>query len=207
MITPAVYVGSDAPTPYIVNEQGIELPDGYTFNNNGHINIKLKDGSTYNVHFEDKCIVRDDAECAGKRNEQAQYIGKSFIPWTVFTRDEVCVVWVQLSDFNQHFGEGNQKPVGSGCGGDELPEENEYIDENEEAPQIEDHDDEKKPIDFEPPELGQPLTEEVIEDNTEKIDYDVLLAPDTGSSSGVPIFAIFSLPLAVSLLIAIRKLL
>lgn len=101
--------GSDSPTPYTVDRTGIALPAGRTFQDNGHVNIRWTTG-TGAVHFEGKCITRTDAECAGKRHDDAQYIGAAFIPWSAFG-DPDCVTWVQISDFNEHYGEGGQPPV------------------------------------------------------------------------------------------------
>ena len=115
--------GSDSPTPYTVDTEGITLPEGSVFLDNGHINVRTSDDRTVNVHFESKCIDRNDAECSGDRHKFAQYIGKSFIPWSVlgiYLRSE-CVAWVQLSAFNEHFGEGGQAPIGYPCSTD--PEE------------------------------------------------------------------------------------
>lgn len=109
---PAYAGGSDSPTPYTVDQTGITLPEGQTFQDNGHVNIRTTDGTTVNLHFEGKCIERTDAECAGERHAAAQFIGKSFIPWEAFglTVDD-CVAWGQLSQYNEHFGEGGQPPV------------------------------------------------------------------------------------------------
>lgn len=103
--------GSDAALPYTVGADGITLPSGFVFADGGHVNVTTDEGAA-NVHFESKCITRTDAECAGKRHEDAQFIGKSFIPWSAFGLPEFfCVTWVQLSQFSEHFGEGGQEPV------------------------------------------------------------------------------------------------
>lgn len=114
--SPALAAGSDGPTPYTVTEEGIYLPAGQVFQDNGHVNIKTSLGPA-NVHFEAKCITRTDAECAGDRHAQAQFIGKSSIPWTAFGlgKKPFCVTWVQLSQYNEHYGEGGQGGVGTGC--------------------------------------------------------------------------------------------
>lgn len=101
--------GSDSPTPYTVTAAGITLPTGRTFQDNGHVNVRWSTG-TGSVHFEGKCVTRTDAECAGKRHDDAQFIGTAFIPWSAFGQPD-CVTWVQISDFNEHFGEGGQPPV------------------------------------------------------------------------------------------------
>ena len=103
--------GSDSPTPYTVDQTGITLPAGDTFRDNGHVNIRTNLGNP-GLHFEGKCINRTDAECAGARHAAAQFIGKSFIPWSAFgLNGEFCVSWVQISQYNEHFGEGGQAPV------------------------------------------------------------------------------------------------
>lgn len=122
MVSPAnasVIGGSDSPTPYTVDSNGITLPSGYTFPDNGHVNIRSDKGN-FNLHFESKCITRTDAECAGSRHAAAQFIGKSFIPWSAFwLNGTFCVSWVQISQFNEHFGEGGQSAV---CVGVPNPE-------------------------------------------------------------------------------------
>lgn len=118
----AVAAGSDAATPYTVDAEGIYLPPGAKFQNNGHVNIRYPAegvGIQTGLHFEAKCIERTDAECAGPRHAAAQYIGKSFIPWTAFSPLAICVSWVQIDFYSEHYGEGGQPPVGPGC---ETPE-------------------------------------------------------------------------------------
>ncbi|WP_084125456.1 hypothetical protein [Demequina sp. NBRC 110054] len=122
---PALAGGSDSPTPYTVSAAGITLPSGETFSDNGHINIKTTEGD-FGIHFESKCIEKDDAECAGLKHEIAQYIGKSYIPWSVFgLSSTACVSWVQLSQYNEHYGEGGQSPVCLTVQGGSTPEESE----------------------------------------------------------------------------------
>lgn len=103
--------GSDSATPYTVDATGITLPSGSVFVDNQEINIHSTPSGT-NVHFEAKCISRTDAECAGDPHALAQYIGKSFIPWSAFhLTGSFCVSWVQVGGYNQHYGEGGQSPV------------------------------------------------------------------------------------------------
>lgn len=109
--THANAAGSDGSTPYSVTTDGITLPSGSTFQDNGHVNLRTTVGN-FNMHFEGKCITRTDAECSGARHDAAQFIGKSFIPWSAFgLTGQFCVSWVQISQFNEHFGEGGQTPV------------------------------------------------------------------------------------------------
>ena len=51
LAAPAGATGSDAPTPYTVGADGIHLPAGSTFSDNGHVNIKTTTGD-YGIHFE-----------------------------------------------------------------------------------------------------------------------------------------------------------
>lgn len=105
---------SAASLPYTVDGTGITLLGGATFPDNGHVNITA-DAPHSNLHFEAKCITRTDAECAGARHAAAQFIGKSFIPWSAFgLSGTFCVSWVQVSMFNEHFGEGGEAPVCTG---------------------------------------------------------------------------------------------
>lgn len=109
--------GSDSPTPYAVTTEGVQLPDGDAFRDSGHVNTRFygPEGGVLQsagVHFEAKCIDRTDAECAGARHEHAQYIGRSFIPWSAFGITEGSEIrWVQVSHHSAHFGEGGQKPI------------------------------------------------------------------------------------------------
>ena len=102
---PAFAGGSDAATPYTVSEAGITLPAGQVFQDNGHVNIRTTTGS-YGIHFESL-----------NNQPSGKWIGQSFLPWSAFGLDPaaVCVVWVQIAEFNEHFGEGGQAPVGAGC--------------------------------------------------------------------------------------------
>lgn len=90
--------------PYTLTRDGIQLAQ--PFEPNGHLNVRTDTGVTFNIHAEAKCITRTDAECAGKRHDVAQYIGATFIPWTVIgVPDDACVAWVQRSGANYHYGE------------------------------------------------------------------------------------------------------
>ncbi len=108
--------GSDSPTPYTLTNEGIQLPAGVTFQDNGHVNVETTKG-TVNVHFEGKCGTDKPDGCSADRIASAKYIGKGFIPWTVFNIniEETCVTWVQISNFNEHYGEGDQSGFGGGC--------------------------------------------------------------------------------------------
>jgi hypothetical protein len=108
----AVAGGSDAPVPYDVSPDGLTLPAGNTFEDHEHVNIKYTvDGveKSAGVHFE-------------SLNDQpsGQFIGQSFLPWSyLIDDDDYCITWVQVSDFDEHFGEGGQEPV---CTTDPEPE-------------------------------------------------------------------------------------
>ena len=97
---------SDAETPYTVGMHGITLPAGDTFPAHGHVNLRMVDGSTGGIHFD-----------PNNGHPGGQWIGKSYIPWEAFgfKSTKVCVEWVQLSHYNEHFGEGGQAPIGKAC--------------------------------------------------------------------------------------------
>lgn len=150
--------GSDSPTPYTVDGRGITLPVGEVFENNGHVNIKTATGSL-SLHFEEKCVTRTDAECAGERHKAAQFIGKSYIPWSAFgLKGEFCVCWVQLSAYNEHFGEGGQEPI---CSPTHIPEEPPVTPEEPETPVTPPVDEPKEPTTPDIPE--EPSTPETPE--------------------------------------------
>lgn len=114
--------GSDSPTPYEVTVEGVTLPDGETFPAHGHVNVRI-DGVGYGIHFD-----------PNNGHPGGQWIGASFIPWSAFGVDTGCAEWVQLSQYNEHFGEGGQDPI---CFGDETPEpEPEPEEPGEEIPLI-----------------------------------------------------------------------
>ena len=100
--------GSDSPTPYTVTVDGIQLPDGVSFRDNGHVNIKTNLGNA-GIHFESRNWPAD--------HPKTFYIGKNFLPWDAFGFDKtkLCVSWVQIDFYAEHFGEGGQAPVGMGC--------------------------------------------------------------------------------------------
>lgn len=102
--------GSDDPTPYTVDGSGVTLPAGEVFGDGWHVNIKTTEGG-YGVYFEGKCVERVDAECEGARHELAQFIGQGFIPWSAFGVGCATVEWVQVSAYNEHWGEGGQSGV------------------------------------------------------------------------------------------------
>lgn len=99
---PALAGGSDSPTPYTVGVEGISFPA--PLEAHGHVNIRTQLGG-FGVHFD-----------PNNGHPGGQWIGKSFTPWSAFTDQPLCVEWVQVSGFNEHYGEGGQSPVGPGCG-------------------------------------------------------------------------------------------
>lgn len=97
--------------PYRVSAEGILLVNGTNFPDGGHVNIHTTAPHT-DLHFEAKCIERTDAECAGALHDAAQYIGKNFIPWSAFGLGAGdCITWVQVADYNYHFGAQEEEPV------------------------------------------------------------------------------------------------
>ncbi len=105
--------GSDSPTPYTVTAQTLTLPAGTTFEANGHINYRVTqlDGTgekSFNVH---------ESVPHNGQWPQARYVGTSVYTWTDHPSfaasfpDGYCITWVQVSLYNEHFGEGGQAPV------------------------------------------------------------------------------------------------
>jgi len=111
--TAAVAGGSDSPTPYTVTAAGLTLPVGAVFDEYGDINytVTALDGSarhTFGVHNE---VPHNGKWPAGR------YVGRSTYAWTdhpdfaSYFPGGYCVVWVQVSGYDEHFGEGGQPPV------------------------------------------------------------------------------------------------
>ncbi len=108
LLTPAAAAqapgGSDAPVPYTVTAEGVTLPDGAAFPDGGHVNVRYTvDGveRAAGIHFE---TLNDQPSGA--------YVGESFLPWSALTDStSFCVTWVQVSLYDEHFGEGAQEPV------------------------------------------------------------------------------------------------
>ena len=94
--------GSDSPTPYTVTVTGVQLPDGDSFRAHGHINWRTTLGSG-GMHFD-----------PNNGHPGGAFIGQSFFPITLAPGE--CITWVQISHYNEHFGEGGQAPV---CAPDE----------------------------------------------------------------------------------------
>lgn len=101
---PALAGGSDSPTPYTVGLDGITLPKPLEAHD--HINVRANQGPS-NIHLDP-----NNNQPGGK------WIGKTYVPWGAFGYDTetLCVTWVQIAGYNQHFGEGGQQSVGKGCG-------------------------------------------------------------------------------------------
>lgn len=90
-------------TDYTVNEDGVYLPEGLTFVDGGHVNVHTSTGS-YGIHFE-----------ALNNQPSGQWIGQNFLPWSAFGIDtnEDCVTWVQVAEFNYHYGENGETGIGA----------------------------------------------------------------------------------------------
>lgn len=89
--------GSDSPTPYTVTVDGVQLPDGDTFQAHGHINWRTT-LTTGGMHFD-----------PNNNQPGGVYIGESFFP--INLQPGECITWVQISNYNEHFGEGGQDPI------------------------------------------------------------------------------------------------
>ena len=102
--TPAFAGGSDGPTPYRVAPDGLYLPAGESFPDGGHVNIRYTVGDqerSAGVHFE---TLNDQPS--------GQFVGSAYLPWSYLIDDtDYCITWVQVGQYNEHFGEGGQEPV------------------------------------------------------------------------------------------------
>lgn len=188
--------GSDAATPYTVDPSGITLPAGQTFPDNGHVNIRTSTGNV-NLHFESKCITRTDAECAGARHDAAQFIGKSFIPWSAFgLTDCDTVSWVQIAQFNEHYGEGGQPVVTVGtCTPPTSPPT--------EEPPTEEPPVEEPPV--EEPPAEEPPAEEPPSETPTPIPSEPESLADTGVETWTGVGAALALLAAGGLILARRR--
>lgn len=105
--------GSDAPTPYTVTAEGLTLPEGVTFPAHGHVNWRTT-WAQHGVHFD-----------PNNNQPGGAYIGESFLAWNLEPGE--CIVWVQVSMYNEHFGEGGQAPVCAPAEEQPEPEQPPYV--------------------------------------------------------------------------------
>ncbi len=97
--TAALAAGSDAPTPYTVTVEGLQLPAGETFPAHGHVNWRTT-WASHGIHFD-----------PNNNQPGGAYIGENFLAWPHPLEPGECITWVQVSTYNEHFGEGGQQPV------------------------------------------------------------------------------------------------
>lgn len=102
--SPALAGGSDDPTPYDVLPGGLQLPEGDTFPDHGHVNVRYTVDAVEHgagIHFESL-----------NGRPSGRFIGESFLPWSALVPEgDYCITWVQVGHYNEHFGEGGQEPV------------------------------------------------------------------------------------------------
>lgn len=151
----AFAAGSDAPTPYNVSGDGVTLPDGQTFRDGGHVNVRTTANLAYGLHFEDRNWPTDHPKRA--------YIGESFIPWSAFgiPEGQACISWVQIAEFNEHYGEGGQPAVGPDCAGGPVDPEDPKSEPEEPAEPTEEPTEEPTPEPTEEPS-PEPTEEPVV---------------------------------------------
>ncbi|MCR6706582.1 MAG: hypothetical protein NVV66_18465 [Cellulomonas sp.] len=89
---------SDAPTPYSVTAAGLTFPAPLPAH--GHVNVRTADGVTHGLHLD-----------PNPGHPGRPWIGATFVPWAAFGISDGCVVWVQVSQYDEHYGEGGQPPV------------------------------------------------------------------------------------------------
>jgi len=102
---PASAAGSDGPIPYTVTASGLTLAAGDTFPDGGHVNIRYTDSrgaaQSASVHFESQ-----------NNQPSGAFIDTSYLPWSyLISSPSYCITWVQVSLYEEHFGEGGQAPV------------------------------------------------------------------------------------------------
>jgi len=104
---PAAAGGSDDEPPYQVTADGLTLPPGDAFRDGGHVNIRYTtpgaEQQGAGIHFETL-----------NGQPSAAYVGKQFLPWSALLGEVpagLCITWVQVAGYNEHFGEGGQEPV------------------------------------------------------------------------------------------------
>ncbi|MFE5341925.1 LPXTG cell wall anchor domain-containing protein [Isoptericola sp. NPDC056578] len=104
---PAAAGGSDDEPPYQVTADGLTLPAGDAFRDGGHVNIRYTTPGAgqqgAGIHFETL-----------NQRPSGAYVGKQFLPWSAVLGEvpaELCITWVQVEGYNEHFGEGGQEPV------------------------------------------------------------------------------------------------
>lgn len=94
--------GSDDPTPYTVTADGLSLPAGRTFVEHDHVNVRyVVDGQTLAAQLHVQAATA-----------QGAFAGRTGLAWTELgLPDRYCVTWVEVSGYNEHFGEGGQRPA------------------------------------------------------------------------------------------------
>jgi len=104
---PAAAGGSDDAPPYQVTADGLTLPAGGAFRDGGHVNIRYTTPGagqqSAGIHFETL-----------NQRPSGAYVGKQYLPWSALVGAvpaELCITWVQVEGYNEHFGEGGQEPV------------------------------------------------------------------------------------------------
>ncbi|GAA3798959.1 hypothetical protein [Cellulomonas soli] len=101
--TSATAGGSDDPTPYTVTSSELELPAGDTFGEHDHVNVAYTTAfgtGSANLHT------------GIPGSPGADVIGQGEVSWSrIGVPTGACITWVQVSGFNEHFGEGGQSPV------------------------------------------------------------------------------------------------
>jgi hypothetical protein len=100
--TSATAGGSDADPPYDVTRTALVLPAGDELGAYDHVNVTFdvadRVGSA-NLHIE-------------PGTSTSRFIGRSSVTWVeVGVPQGACITWVQVSGYDEHYGEGDQAPV------------------------------------------------------------------------------------------------
>ncbi|TKA53806.1 hypothetical protein B0A53_03216 [Rhodotorula sp. CCFEE 5036] len=113
--------GSDGCTPYTVSYAGVTLPAGQTFPAGGHVNYQAipksqySPGQTYTKPGAGWTPSGFSGNFDPNNNQPGGvYIGRNFFDFGAAAQafpGGYCIIWVQVADYNQHFGEGGQAPI------------------------------------------------------------------------------------------------
>lgn len=177
---------------FIVTPYGVQLPEGQTFPEHGHVNIKI---TTLDGEY-----IRDAGIHFDPNNSHpgAEFIGQSFYPITL--GDGECISWTQVHGWDYHFGENGEAPI---C----LPvdEEEEPVIEEPEAPVREVPEPVESPTPsaptFQPDECGEPIAQTFV-NHTEGVSYywdydgaEMLLGPGAYQGAGsTPEMTVLNVP-------------
>lgn len=100
--TSATAGGSDGEPPYAVTPTALVLPAGDALDAHDHVNVAYDLGrrtGSANLHVE-------------PGTGTGRFVGRGSVTWQeVGVPAGACITWVQVSGYDEHYGEGHQRPV------------------------------------------------------------------------------------------------